>query len=153
MPPFLFSFSSSAENQITSWGLTRRCGRNTGAESSLVIMSGGSRASGPGIARRTHGVTAWKTALGSVFTASCPPFASCYVLLPTLYLVPVRFPIPRCGLVLPSYFYSSSVHFYFFCLLYTILVRSPTPDHLLFSGRFSLFLCCFCALVVNLKCY
>ncbi|OJJ72390.1 hypothetical protein ASPBRDRAFT_537798 [Aspergillus brasiliensis CBS 101740] len=41
----------------------------------------------------------------------------------------------------------------FFCLLYTILVRSPTPDHLLFSGRFSLFLCCFCALVVNLKCY
>ncbi|OJZ90377.1 hypothetical protein ASPFODRAFT_56684 [Aspergillus luchuensis CBS 106.47] len=69
--------------------------------------------------KTTHGVTAWKTALGSEFTASCPPFASCYVLLPTLYLVPVRFPIPR--------------------------LRSPTPDHLFIFWTFFLvpllFLC------------
>ncbi|PYH31062.1 uncharacterized protein BO87DRAFT_315853 [Aspergillus neoniger CBS 115656] len=105
--------------------------------------------------KTTHGVTAWKTALGSVFTASCPPFASCYVLLPTLYLVPVRFPIPRCGLVLLLFIRLRYNFFIFFCLLYTILVRSPTPDHLFIFWTFFLvpllFLCASCQSEVLLK--
>lgn len=52
-------------------------------------------------------------------------------------------------------FYSSSVHFYFFCLLYTILVRSPTPDHLFIFWTFFLvpllFLCASCQSEVLLK--
>ncbi|CAL00217.1 uncharacterized protein An07g02833 [Aspergillus niger] len=104
--------------------------------------------------KTTHGVTAWKTALGSEFTASCPPFASCYVLLPTLYLVPVRFPFPRCGLVLLLLFVFGTL-IIFFCLLYTILVRSPTPDHLFIFWTFFLvpllFLCASCQSEVLLK--
>ncbi|KAL4974241.1 hypothetical protein BDW66DRAFT_90769 [Aspergillus desertorum] len=57
-------------------------------------------------------------------TASCPQFTSCYVLLPTLYLVPACFLFPFCGPVL--------LPFYICCTLAssTHLVRSPTLDHL-----------------------